>query len=265
MRSLVRSTLALLFCLLFTASAQAALTRTARGTGANNTGATSLTVTPASNYTAGSFAVLCIALDNAGSAGANLISPASATDSVGNVWTRRQNALYDNGAASAGAEIAIYTATVTTFTTANSLTVSWVGGVSVTAKAYTLDEFTPAAGMLVTYLTGATGTGATGTGGTITTSSITSGDAVVGCGAAEAAAAAWTGDADTTNGTWTTAQTNGAGSGTSAQTVTSQTKIVSATATQTYNPTIASTDNILAWISLGERSAGTGNFLPFFQ
>jgi hypothetical protein len=255
----------LLLILSFTVEAQAALTRTARGTGGNNTGATTLTVSPASNYTAGSFAVLCIALDNAGTSGSNVVAPASATDSVGNVWTRRQNALYDNGAASAGAEIAIYTATVSTFTTANSLTITWSGSTSVTAKAYTLDEFTAAAGKIIVYLTGATSAGATGTGGTITTSSITSGDAVIGCGAAEAAASSWTGDADTSNGSWTTQQTNGFGTGTSGMTVTSQTKITTGTATQTYNPTIASSDNILAWISIGERSAGTGNFLPFFQ
>jgi hypothetical protein len=245
--------------------AQAALTRTARGTGGNNTGATTLTVAPASNYTANSFAVLCVALDNAGSAGANKIAPPSATDSVGNVWTRQVNELYDNGAASAGVEIAIYTATVSSFTTANSLTITWLSSTSVTAKAYTLDEFTAAAGKRVVYLTGAVSAGATGTGGTITTSSITSGDAVIGAGGAEAAAASWTGDADTSNGSWTTQQTAGFGTGTSGMTVTSQTKITTGTATQTYNPTIASSDNILAWISVGERSVGTGNFLPFFQ
>lgn len=261
MRSLVRSTLALFCLLLFASQAHAALTVSSRGTGGNNTGATGLTVTPGSNFTAGSLGVLVIALDNSGSAGANTVSPATATDSASGTWTRQQNGLFDNGAASAGAEVSVYTIPSTSLTTAGSITVTFSN--SVTAKAWALWEVTADAGKIATYLTGGVGTGATSN-PTVTTSSITSGDAVIGVTAAEASAASITGDADTTNGTWSTAQTAGFGSGTSGMTVSSQSKVTTATAAQTYNTTVAG-DSIAAWVSVGERSAGTGNFLPFFQ
>ena len=82
-----------------------ALTVTSRGTGTHNTGATTLVPGGRSATLAvGSLGVLCLALDNAGSAGAVTCAPSSWTDAKGNVWTRRQSFLYDNGAASAFAD-----------------------------------------------------------------------------------------------------------------------------------------------------------------
>src|SRR6185369_4406266 len=226
-------TLALLIALFAcSGSADAALTATARGTGGNNTGATSVTVTPQSNLAAGSMGVIMIALDNAGTAGSATVCAASMTDSVNNAWTRQQNGLFDNGAASAGVEIAFYTAKLTTaFTTADNVVVSF-GSTSVTAKAWALWEIAPAAGKTVSYITGAIGTGSTTGTPTITTGTITNGDAVIGGGGAESADT-WAGDADTTNGSWSTHQHTAFGSGTTGMSVTSQVKVVSADATQT--------------------------------
>jgi hypothetical protein len=264
MRRLLPSILLLLALVgLASTQAQAALTVTARGTGGNNTGATTLVVTPASNLAAGSAGVLVVALDNAGSGGASPTTGASETDSVGNVWTRRANPIYDPGAASAGVEVAFFTATLTTaLTTSNSLTLNFAN--TVTAKAWALWEVAPGAGKIVSYVTGAAGTGsATGT-PTVTTGSITNGDVVIGGGGAESANT-WTGDSDTTNGNWSTQQANGFGTGTSGMSVTSQAKVVTADATQTYNPTLTSADTILGWVQLKEASPSTAHFFFLFN
>jgi hypothetical protein len=80
---------------------------------------------------------------------------------------------------------------------------------------------------------------------------------VIGGGAAEATLA-WTGDADTTNGSWTNEQEIGNGTGTSGAAVTSQAKVVTATATQTYNPTLTSADQIIGWIEVTEVAIPAG-------
>jgi hypothetical protein len=164
-----------------------ALSFTTRGTGGNNASATSLTVVPGSNLTVGTLGVLCVALDNAGSAGSAIAAPAGpVTDSAGNAWTRQVDGIYDNGAASAGVEVAIYTAPiVVSLTTGGSLVLNWVSAVSVTAKAWTLQECAAGAAKLAAFKAGAAGTGATTGTPTVTTSSITSGDAVVGVAGVE--------------------------------------------------------------------------------
>ncbi len=238
--------------------AQASLSSADRGVG-GNTGASTLSVAPTSNYTANSFAVLCLAYDNAGSAGSALIAPASATDTIGNVWTLRQNALFDNGAASAGMEIAIYTSFVSSFPTSASLTITWSAGSPVAR--FALHEFTSTLGG-VAYVTGGVGTGVAPSGGTtaapsIVTSSITSGDAVIGVVGLEGTDT-FTPDSDSTNGSWSTHQHSSTGSGTSAVTITSQRKVTTGTATQTYNVSNTSGDTQMGWISITETSLGMG-------
>lgn len=247
---------ALLVLLLCAWPTQAAITVQSRGTGGNTTGASTLTITPTSNLAAGSMGVIVLALDNSGAAGNATTCNASMADSVGNTWTERLDVLFDNGAASAGIELCIYTGELTTaFTTANNVVVGF--GTSPAAKSWTLTEIVPTAGFVPSFVTGAGGTGATSGTPTVTTSSITSGNVVVGGGAAEATLA-WTGDADTTNGSWTNEQEIGNGTGTSGAAVTSQTKVVTATATQTYNPTLTSADQIIGWIEVTEVAIPAG-------
>ena len=253
-----RLLLLLLLLLLLSASSEAAITVTARGSGNNGTSATSVNISPATTIAAGSMGVICIAVNNAGSGGASTICAASMTDSVGNLWTERQNGLYDNGAANAGVEIAVYTATISTqVTSSDTITVSFSTATS--AKAWAVWELSVAGGKVAQYVTGAIGTGSTTGTPTITTGSITSGDAVVGLGGSESDDT-WTGDSDTTNGSWSTKQSNANGTGTSGMSVISQVKVVSATATQTYNPTLTSCDVILGWISVTEANPPPGGY-----
>jgi hypothetical protein len=95
---------------------------------------------------------------------------------------------------------------------------------------------------------GFTAGSATGT-PTVTTATVTIGDVVIAVLAAESNVAV-TQDGDSTNGAWSTQMTATGNTGTllTSSRVAAQTKIVTATATQTYNPTLTSCDNILGWI-----------------
>jgi hypothetical protein len=257
----------LAFIFLLPLAALAAPTITSRGTGGNNTGATTLACVPASTIAAGSMGLLVIAADNAGSGGATAVCPATAPDSVGNTWTRRLSVIRDPAGASAGAEFAIYTCAVltTALTSSDNLTITWDGGASVTAKAYTFTGIAPTA--LYRMVFGTTAAGVTGNSSnpTTTTSSITSGHIVIAGGAAEASSGAFTDDADTSNGSWTTGQTAGFGTTTGGMTVHSQLKLTTGTATQTYNPALAAVDNAIGWISVYEELIPASSPSAFFQ
>lgn len=218
-----------------------ALSGTDRGTGGNGTASTSLTCSPTSNCTAGAMLVLVVAYENSGTAGADPYS--SISDNKGNTWTSRQRALYDPAASGAGQVVGIFTCqqNVAALTTGDTITVT----VSSSARwAYALIEVVGGI-----YVQGGAGTGA-GTGTpTVTTASITNANMVVGGGGAESADT-WAGDADTSHGLWSAHQHTGFGSGNTGVSVTAQYKVVSATATQTYNPTVTSSNCILAWIEV---------------
>lgn len=230
-----------------------AITGTDRGTGTNNTSATTFTLAPASNFAAGSMAVLVIAADNSNTSGV-AHGTFTVTDTLSNTWTRRLSGLYDPGAANAGVEGAIFTTPMNggTLTTGTTITVTF--GVVCVAEAWTLMEVVPTAGSVIGYVNGAAGAGSATTAPTITTGSITSGNMVIGALFNEQGTGQTvTGDADTTNGSWSAQQTAEIGSTAAGMTVSSQRKIVTATATQTFNPTLGvSSDVFLGWIQLTE-------------
>src|SRR5678815_1928593 len=219
-----------------------ALTITARGTGTHNTSASSFTLSPGSNFAAGATAVLCVAADNSSSGGATN-DFTTVTDSLGNTWTKRQSPVFDNGAASAGVQGAIYDTlqNVGTLQTSTVITVNF--GSSPVAKTWTITEIAPAAGKAAKFRTGADkSAGATGTaltGGASPTVNI--GEVLVACfymeaGTTQSVSAA---DTDTTNGSWTTNQYAEIGSTTSGSCIISQAKLqTTANSTQTYDVTV---------------------------
>lgn len=235
-----------------------AITGTDRGTAANTTSSSTWTFSPASNFASGSWAVCVIAMNNTHTNG-EAFTTFTLTDTNGNTWTRRISPLYDPGAANAGVEGAIFTTPMDggTITTGTTLTITT--NISVSRHAVTIMEIVPTGGSSISYVTGGVNTGAaTGT-PTVTTGSITSGNMVIGAYFAE-----WDGapveDGDSTNGSWSTQQAIGIGSTTSGIACASQRKVVSATATQTYNPTdAAGPDCILGWIELTETGGGGGS------
>jgi hypothetical protein len=179
---------------------------------------------------------------------------------LANNWANQQTALYDPGAASAGVQLTLASCAINTWTTASSLTVTF--GNSLTAAAYTLIELRSdvLGGYIDPTKTGGAANAGAATGTpTVTTSSITSGQVVIGTGGAESGDT-WAGDADTTNGNWSTHQHNAGGTGTSGMSVTSQQKVVTSTATQTYNPTLTAADCILLWASFQEQTGQVAEF-----
>jgi hypothetical protein len=231
-----------------------AITGTDRGTGTHNTGAPSFTLNPGSDFTTkDSWGVLVVAADNAGSGGAAMAT-FDVSDTLGNTWVRRQSPLYDPVGASAGVEGAIFTCLQDKgkLVTGTTITVTFAN--SPVAKCWTLMEVTPSTGFQIQYVTGGVNTGSATASPTVTTGSITSGNMVIGALFNEQGTGQTvTGDGDTSNGTWSSQQTNEIGTTAAGMTVQSQRKVVTGTATQTYNPTLGtSSDVILAWIELTE-------------
>lgn len=240
----------------YTGDPPTGITGTDRGSGSTNTGSqNTLVVTPGSNFSPRSWAVLFVAYDNSGTNGADPFS--AITDSAGNVWTSRQNSLNDPGAASAGIAVRVFTSdmSVKKLTTGDTITVSF-GGITTVARAWALHEVKPGASRVISYVTGgqASQTSATPS---ITTGSITSGDIVL-AGVGREGNTAPTGDADSSSGTWSAVLGSRVGTTTSGAEIVTQRKVVTGTATQTYNPTFGGTsaDGCNVWIQLTEIPAG---------
>lgn len=226
------------------------LTPANRGSGAHNTSATSFTLNVSTNCTAGAMVLLCVGSDNANTAGA-AFSTFTVTDTAGNTWVRQVTPLYDPGAANAGVTGAWFTTNQDVGTVTTSVTITVTFNTAATAKSWCAFEVTASAGGVPVVVGSGVNAGA-GTGTpTVTTSTIDNGDAVFGAGFSESTDT-WAGDADTTNGSWSTHQHNGAGSGATGMATTAQYKVVTATATQTYNPTLTSADCILCYVIIHE-------------
>ena len=228
-----------------------ALTGTDRGTGGNNTTATSVTISPNANFAYNSMGVICIGYDNAGSSGADPFSAIS--DSLGNLWTSRVNSLNDPGAASAGSVLRIFTSNMNhgPLTTGTVVTISF-GAVSVVAKAITIMEINAASGFYPAFTTNGSATSTTTT-STVTTGTINIGEMTVGAFGGEGNSTK-TPDSDTTNGTWSTAQQTAFGTTTSGVQVLSQRKVqTTANSTQTFNITLATaSDGNIGYVVLRE-------------
>jgi hypothetical protein len=192
--------------------------------------------------------------------------PNTATDSNGVTWTRQVSGIYDPLSKNDGVEMAVYDAYLPLgLTTAQAVTITTtLSSAGPVAKTWAFHEIvTDVGGKFPQFRVFASGAGsATGT-PTITTASITSGEIVVAWGGAESGTDTWAGDADTTNGNWSTHQHTSVGVGAAGMSITSQRKVVTATATQTYNPTLTSADVILAWINYQEVNLPTSRGMAF--
>ena len=219
----------------------ARLTLTNRGSGTHNTGASSFTLSPGSNCTAGALVALCVAADNSSSGGATN-DFTTVTDTLGNTWTKVRSPVFDNGAASAGVQGAIYTTDQKNGTLQTSTTITVAFGSSPAAKTWTLTEIDPGTGRTASVRTsGDKSAGATGTALTTGASaSVLKDECILAAffieaGTTQTLSAA---DTDTTNGSWSTNQYAEIGSTTSGSVIVSQGKVVTADGTQTYDVTL---------------------------
>lgn len=237
-----------------------ALVGTDRGTGSNNTSATTVAIVPGTSFTAGSFAVLSVAYDNSGNQGADPF--VSIADNAGNTWTSRINALNDPGAANAGLVLRVFTSTIGTLTATNVVTITF--NTATVAKAWTFNEFTSDnSNNRPSYLTAASVTGSS-VSPTVISSTINAGDMIVGIVGAEATTQT-SYDDDTLNGSWSVAQWGQAGTGASGVQANTQYKLTTGTGSQTYNNTLnVSLDWCAAWLSITEVALVPGtSFDPF--
>lgn len=233
-------------------ASHAALTGTDRGTGTGSASSTTFTFSPASNFSAGTMAVLVIAADNPAS-GENFTS---VTDTLGNTWTEQNTCVQDPAGAGAGVQGAFYTTLQNGGTLQTSTVITVTYGANTPAEAYTLMEVAPSGGNVVEFVTFGDGTGSSTSTPTVTTGTITNTNMVIGgLFNEQGTGQTVTEDGDTTNGTWSTQQTNEVGTTDTGMTVASQRKVVTSTATQTYNLTLGvASDVILGWIEVREVS-----------
>ena len=231
-----------------------ALAITNRGTTGSTVADAIINIFPTGNFAAGSMGIIALTYDNARSGGSS--DPLSTiTDALGNDWTRRQTNVVDPGAANAGTFTSIWTTyqNVGTLETSTKITITWTTA-NPAAKVITLTEISSDIGGSPTYLTGAvSGITSTTTAPTITSSSITSGDVIFGACGIEHGSITMTADSDVSSGSWSSAQNLGKGTTTAGQQITTQAKVTTGTATQTYNIGLSAlADCNIMWISVDE-------------
>jgi hypothetical protein len=222
------------------------------GTAVAASGASPQNITTTVNLAAGDGLLVVMAYDNSGGGGADPIGAISTSANVVGTVVASQAGINDPGAASAGLATKAYLWTLTSPLASGSVvSLDWTG--TVVVRAVALVKVTSSAGT-VGYRTSSGGTGtnvvASAAPG-LTTPSVNSGELVL-CYAGHEYGAAPGADADTTNGTWGSAVTANTGSTTSGMAVIVQGKVVTATATQAFNPTGTSSDWILGAFVLTE-------------
>jgi len=250
--------------------AEGALTLTDRGSTTASASSTSVTFTPASTVLTGTLGVLVVTSRNTGSGGSTKIFTASSfTDPLGNIWTRQLDAIYTPGTASQGAEVAAYTAPITTqITTSDTVTITV--GTATTGRVVSCYEVSGANGSPTVVASAAISDGlTTGQGGnplSMTTASITSADAVICWVGRQNGTTMTTGDTDTVNGSWSAVLD--AGQSTVPMRLSRQYKVVTATGTQTWDVSPNTGAWQSAWIQVREAVLSTtdpGGFMIWAQ
>jgi hypothetical protein len=190
------------------------------------------------NADTGDVLVLSAVADNRGGSTESL-ETGSVTDSGGNTWTR---VIYSGSteAALTASDAAVYVCTVTAPLSAGTVTLTC--NALTAAKAFVVDRWT---GLTATVRGTAVGAGGTSTSPSVTHAGPNDGDVVYGVVGVEGPTVdTTTADADSSSGSWSAQVKHGTNAGTDVSNiyVARQYKVVTATASQTYNPTITSRD-----------------------
>lgn len=229
-----------------------ALTVSNAGSGSSGTSTATLAFNSGATWSQGDMVVVCIATDNNGTNGATSLS--SVTDAKSHTYTQRTAILNDPGAAAAGVECAIYTATVGAagMATTDQITINF--SPNTTCKLAYVYKVSGSTGT-PTFASAETGwTGRTNS-VTVTTASVPDTYCLVMARAHEYNQTG-TGDSDTTNGNWSTLRAAGVG-GTfeSGMSLRTQTKVVTATGTQAWTTAPGtSSDYAIAGIQISEQA-----------
>ena len=227
----------------------------ALGTAVLNTSGTTLVITTSATATVGEWIIVRVAADNLSATTPTF----TCADSASNTYTvDRQDARV--ATAAAGIAGAVISAPVTTqLTSGGTITITLSGAVF--AKAAVAEAYTGVGGRRAS---GTNSGGGANTTPTITLTTPVSGDLVIGHVARESRTDPSAYDTDTTDGSWTTGATlNSAAGGTDNQRVQViyQHKIVTGTGSQTYNVTVTSSVDWLAFESAYEPSGAADQTL----
>jgi len=235
-----------------------AITATVRYSNGGTSSETAFTFSPASDFTAGSFAVMFVAADNSAAGGAsNNIT--SVTDSLGNTWTKYQSPLYDPESANQGIQGGVFTTSMDAGTITTSTAISVNFGDATTAKVVVLHEVTPTTGYRIVYSSSGNGNGTTNAMFSEITGSITANNIVLCVCFMEGNYDLNAADSDTARGSWSSRTSIGVGTEVSGVKLSTQYKVVTGTGTQTFNVSVTfSCDMTGSWIELSEVPASAG-------
>jgi hypothetical protein len=232
-----------------------AITITEAGTGTSTTSSTTLAITPTVSFDVNDTIVVCSAHDNI----PGFLSPyiSSVTDSQSNTYTGN-GAKTTGGAGYDRATSAIYSSNITTaLSTSDTITITFVG--SITAKAVVLYKVSVASGKKANRrVIAVLAPSANITSLARVSQSMVTGEAVIMALAIEDTATV-TGDSDTLNGSWSSAYSVTAvgGTATSSMQMFTQTKIVTANGSQTWNTSFSSADTAVTYAIFEEVSIVT--------
>lgn len=223
-----------------------ALSITQAGTGNSTTSGTTFSVTPTVSFAVNDTVVVCSAHDNRVSGLPPYIS--SVTDSQGNTYSFAAGTKTQGGSSADRATVAIYWCNVTTaLSTSDTITITFNG--SLAAKAVVLYKVSAASNKKASLRLAAAGSPLPATtnfsGGSPT---MVNGEALIRALAIEDSQTV-TGDSDTTRGSWSAAYSATAlgASATASMQIFTQTKIVTANGTQTWDVTFTSADTATAY------------------
>lgn len=198
---------------------------------------------PTSDFSSSGFAVLLIGNESSS------FGVISVSDTKGNSWELRDSHTYTDVD---DVNVAVLTTLMDggVLTTGDTITIASSG--TLTTSLIQLLDVTTDSGYVADYAASGHSAGATTTTPTVTSSSIASGDAIIGYVMFDLTTPTVGPDADTTNGSWSSfiSVYSGYPSGIGAR-LGYQSKNVTGTGEQTYNPTIAESEEVIVgWISL---------------
>jgi hypothetical protein len=232
-----------------------AIAITQAGTGTSTTSSTTFSLSPTVSFSVNDTIVVCSAYDNLATGTAPYIS--SVTDSKSNTYTGN-GIKTSGGTGSDRATCAIYSANITTaLSTSDTITITFTG--SITAKAVVFYKVSTASGKKANRRVLATlAPSANITSLTRISQSMVSGEAVIMALAIEDTATV-TGDSDTLAGSWSSSYSISAvgASATESMQIFTQTKIVNAGGSQTWNTSFSSADTAAVYAIFEEVSLVT--------
>lgn len=224
------------------------------GTGTNTTNDADQIITPTDNSATGKLLIMYVVYENANIGGGDTYI--SIKDSYENAWTEIFSVVNSSGTINDGTVMRSFSTMQDQngLTTSDSILLSF--STTIEALVYIIYEVDSTN---ILTITDSSSTSGTGSSPTITTNTIDNNNIVI-CAFGRNSSGIIIDDADTSDGSWSTGLSKTKFATDLTQELHSQYKVVTASATQTYNPTIT-TNSIynLGWVEIHEDSSVTSS------